>query len=253
MLDDRDFNHLVGAWVGEVGTLHAEIKNLPTEIDKVFKSTREKVDAFCVAVPIEISKTETIVSGLRNSLPNLADKEMKRAGDAAIEALAERVAEIANKVAGDAAAVERNKSYIRAVGFLSALLLVAGLVFGGGGYFLTRASAALIVKIAEKDLADANLLLENEKNRVDEKIVELEKRSAAETAKNSAAIGWAATRNGRLAKAFFDLGDGEAVATCGGTYLEKQIDNEKKTWCYAKRPELFGGKDNEVKDRWRIP
>jgi hypothetical protein len=253
MLDDRDFNHLVGAWVGEVGTLHAEIKNLPNEIDKVFKSTRQKVDAFCVAVPLEISKTETIVSGLRNSLPGLADKEMKRAGEAAIEALAGRIAGIAHKIAGDTAADERNKSYIRAVGFLSALLLVASLVFGGGGYFLTRASAALIVKIAEKDLAEANLLLENEKKRVDEKIAELETKSAAEIARNNAATGWAATPNGRLAKAFFDMGDGKAVATCGGTYLEKQIDSEKKTWCYAKRPELFGGKDNEVKDRWRIP
>lgn len=253
MLDDRDFNNLVGAWVGEVGTLHAEIKKLPAEIDNVFKSTREKVDAFCVAVPIGISKTETIVSGLRNSLPGLADKEMKRAGDAAIEALAERVAEIANKIAGDTAADERNKSYIRALGFLSVLLLVAGLVFGSVGYFLTRASAALIVRIAEKNLAEANLLLENEKKRVDEKIVELEKRSAAEIARNNAAIGWTATPNGRLAKAFFDMGDGKAVATCTGPHLEKEIDSEKKTWCYAKRPELFGGKDNEIKDRWRIP
>jgi len=253
MLDDRDFNHLVGAWVGEVGTLHAEIKNLPTEIDKVFKSTRQKVDAFCVAVPIEISKTETIVSGLRNSLPGLADKEMKRAGDAAIEALAERVAEIANKVAGDAAAVERNKSYYKAVGLVGAIVLLTILISGTSGYFLTRASAALIVKIAEKNLAEANLLLENEKKRVDEKIVELEKRSAAEIARNSAAIGWAATHNGRLAKAFFETGGGVIAATCKAKYLEKEIDSEKKTWCHAKRPELFGGEDNKFMSAWRIP
>jgi hypothetical protein len=49
------------------------------------------------------------------------------------------------------------------------------------------------------------------------------------------------------------MGDGKAVATCTGPHLEKEIDSEKKTWCYAKRPELFGGKDNEIKDRWRIP
>lgn len=253
MLDDRDFNNLVGAWVGEVGTLHAEIKKLPAEIDNVFKSTREKVDAFCVAVPDEISKTETIVSGLRSSLPGLADKEMKRASGAAIEGLAGRVAGIANKIAGDTAADERNKSYIRAVGFLSALLLVEGLVFGGGGYFLTRASAAFIVNIAEKNLAEANLLLENEKKRVDEKIAELEKKSANEIQKNQAAIGWAATPNGRLAKVFFENGGGLIAATCNAKYLEKEIDSKKKTWCHAKRPEFFGGEDNKFTSAWRIP
>ncbi|WP_426166316.1 hypothetical protein [Polaromonas sp. DSP2-3-2b2] len=206
-----------------------------------------------VTLDKQICKLHESVLSLGEALPGLANKEMKRAGDQAILALSGQVGTIAQKIAGDAAAVERNNSFVKATVFAIAGLLLCGLLFGGAGLLTAKSFASISVNAAERDLAEANLLLQNEKKRIDEKIVELEKKSADEIARNSAAIGWAATPNGRLAKAFFDTGGGAIAATCNAKYLEKEIDSEKRTWCYAKRHELFGGEDNKLTSAWRIP
>lgn len=206
-----------------------------------------------VTLDKQICKLHESVLSLGQELPGLANKEMKRAGDEAILALSGEVGKIAQRIAGDAADSERYYARNKAVGFVGAVVLLTALLFGGGGYLYATSMTASHLNAAERDLAKANLLLENANKRVDEKIIELEKNSANEILRNSAAVGWAATANGRLAKAFFDTGGGAIAATCNAKYLEKEVDSEKRTWCYGKRRELFGGEDNKTMSAWRIP
>lgn len=213
------------------------------------------------AVSLEISSSSSTVhdieklsaSAIREAsetFKKLANQEMKRAGDAAISSLSGEVGKIAQKIAGDAAATERYYARNKAVGFVAAVMLLTILLFGGGGYLFATSMTASHLNAAERDLAQANLQLENEKKRVDKKIADLEKKSANEIAKIRAASGWAGTPTGQLAKKFFDLGDGVYAATCSSTTWE--IRNTKSgKFCLPKRRDLFGGDDTLY--GWKIP
>lgn len=86
------------------------------------------------------------------SLPSAADKEMKRAGAAAVSALSEEIGKISKTVALESAAAERQKSFVWAAGSMTifgAAMYAAGLVLGsqsaggmGWGY-LTAISMAI--------------------------------------------------------------------------------------------------------------
>lgn len=203
-----------------------ELNTLTLMIDRLNGEIQEKIEAF----------------------PGAADKEMKRAGDAAINALSGQVGRIAQTVAGDAAAVERHLAFIKMASVAAAGVLFCGILFGGGGFLAAKSASSIRVDVAEKDLAQANLLLENQKKRVDEKIAELEKKSVDEIAKIRAASGWAGTPAGRLAKQFFDIGSGEAAAKCTGNTWDI-IETIEGKWCSPKRRDLIGGD----KHGWKIP
>lgn len=180
----------------------------------------------------------------------LANKEMKRAGDAAIEALSGEVGRIAQTVAGDAAAVERYNARTKAVGFVGAVVLLTALIFSGGGFLAAKSVSSVRVNAAEKDLAQANLLLENANKRVDATIAELAKKSADEISKIRAASGWAGTPTGQLAKNFFDIGSGIVAAACKGDTWDI-VETTEGNWCVPKRRDLIGG--DSQKYGWKIP
>lgn len=179
-----------------------------------------------------------------------ADQEMTRAGNKAVSSLSGEVGEIARKIAGDAAAVERYRARKKAVVFVSAIALLSGLVFGAGGFWAATSLSSSHVNVAERKLAEANLRLVIESKRVDAKIAELKQKSVDEIAKIRAAADWVATPDGQLAKKFFDLGNGVAAATCDSPVWEiRTVQNVK--WCHPKRRDLFGGNDDM--HGWKIP
>lgn len=206
-----------------------------------------------VTLDKQICKLHESVLSLGQALPDLANKEMKRAGDQAILALSGEVGKIAQRIAGDAADTERYYARNKAVGFVGAVVVLTASLFGGGGYLYATSMTASHLNAAERDLVQANVLLQNANKLTDEKIAELQKNSAIEIANIRATSGWAATPTGKLAKKFFDLGDGGYAAQCtghGNTWKVYTDENNVKR-CIPKRRDLFGGDSKEV--GWKIP
>lgn len=199
----------------------------------------------------EIEKlSASAISKASETFKELANNEMKLAGDSAIAALSGEVGKIAQKIAGDAADSERYYARNKAVGFVGAVVLLTALIFGGTGYLYATSMTASHLNAAERDLAQANLLLGNANKQVDEKTAILKKNYLAEIEGIRDASGWAGSPTGQLAKKFFDLGDGASAATCKSDTWEI-IDIKKDKWCVPKRRDLIGG--NTEKFGWKIP
>ena len=100
----------------------------------------------------KIARLDISLEDKIESLPSAADKEMKRAGAAAVSALSEEIGKISKTVALESAAAERQKSFVWAAGSMTifgAAMYAAGLVLGsqsaggmGWGY-LTAISMAI--------------------------------------------------------------------------------------------------------------
>lgn len=230
-----------------------DIRDLTTRLEEVASKVHASSET---AHEVEIL-AKSAISEAYETFKGLADKEMKRAGEAAISALSGQVGRIAQTVAGDSAAVERHNSLVKASVFASIGVIFCAFIFGGGGFLFAKSLSSSRVTSAERELVQANFQLENEKKRVDEKIVELEeksvgleKKSEDEIAKIRAASGWAGTPTGRLAKKFFDLGTGNQAATCNSDTWEIVEDKNKSKWCIPKRRDLIGG---DQQPGWKIP
>lgn len=163
------------------------------------------------------------------SLPAAAEREMNRAGKTAIGVLAQDVAAIANKIAGDVAATERNKS----LGWAGLAVIFCAILFGGAGFLIK----------SYKDKMDLDDMT---------KQVELANSNAqSETDAARKIAGWAGTAEGRLANDFFVNGSGSAAAKCDGkTWDKKQFKDG--TWCVPQSRPIFGGEGADVYG-WKIP
>lgn len=214
--------------LGDIGLVHNKVDNLKVKLDGLGTSIGIKMEA----------------------LPGLADKEMKRAGDAAIEALADRVAGIANTIAGDAAKTERNKSALKLTYTNLAALLLSAVIFGGAGYVYQEGVNAVNLSRAKDLVAEANAATEKATADLAAYQAVADKNAAAEIAKIRAASGWAGTPTGRLAKQFFDLGYGGLAATCKAEKWDIE-DRKEGKWCVPQRRDLIGG--DSQKYGWKIP
>lgn len=188
-----------------------ELNILTLRIDRLNGEIQQKIEAF----------------------PEAATKEMNRAGDAAIEALAGRVAGIANTIAGDVAKAERNKSTIKVTQLHIGALVLSAIVFGGVGLFLGNGINSVRLSNAKELVSEANKSAGQAK--VD---------AALEVEKIRAVSKWAGTPDGQFAKQFFDLG-GKKAALCDSKSWIAKVAKDKTRWC------VVGSEDQ--KDGWRIP
>lgn len=176
-----------------------------------------------------------------SSLKNTAAREMALASDAVIGELSRKVADIAQRVAGDAAAAERGKSFYLAVAALAA----SALIFGGTGYVVRMAADKTSMIVAKNEVTDANA-------RTASAIEKAEKKAASEIEGARKSIGWLGTDEGRLAKQFFDSGAGIIAAKCQGEKWDIKVDKNGQSWCIPKTRPLLGW-DNESQYGWKIP
>lgn len=180
-----------------------------------------------------------------DSLPGAADKEMKRAGDAAISALSVEVGRVAQQIAGDAAAAENSAAVARAARWAAVCVLVCLVFFGGTGYLLRMAADKVSIAQAAEMVAAANI-------RADATIAESEKNTSEAVLAARESAGWAGTEEGRLAKKFFDSGSGNAVVNCSSETWEIKTEKAGQKWCVPKSRPLFSW-NNEQQYGWKIP
>ena len=220
-------------------------------MESIEKTPRTRQEAFIldligdvVTLDQEIKNLSSSFDNFKNEAPKLADKEMQRASDSAIEALSARVAVIAQRIAGDAAETESRNAFVKASVYATAALLVCSLVLGGGGYALGKSISSFRVTAAEKE-ADS----------FKKQMLDLEKKSKDEIAKIQSSRGWLGTPSGILAKKFFESGDGEAVAQCADKAnweIKSRTAKSGKTvkYCFVKRKPFMG---DGPETGWVIP
>ncbi|MDD2742233.1 MAG: hypothetical protein PHV02_08160 [Rhodocyclaceae bacterium] len=164
-------------------------------------------------------------------LPGAAEKEMKRASDAAIASLSTQVGKIAKEIAGDSAAAERHNAFTKAASISVGAVILIGAFFGVSGYYLGEYSAKKKIDEAQAKVTAAEEDVENIRKTA----------------------GWAGTKEGKLAKAFFENGWGEKVATCNSpSWKIENVEKDGKPYkqCVLKAPPLFG---DAPKVGWFIP
>lgn len=179
--------------------------------------------------------TRTVIS----SLPGVADREIKRAGDAALGALSTEVGRIAQRLAGDAAAAEKSHAISFAAKWTVVGVLSCAIVFGSVGY-----GTRMLVDEVNINAAREAVAAVNEHAAATEK----QARDDIEAAKKS--IGWMGTQQGQLAKRFFDIGGGDIAARCDSPVWEI-VNGADGKYCIPNRRDLLGGDKNKY--GWKIP
>jgi hypothetical protein len=122
------FEALVAEWIGEVGQLHQSISGLPKALNETLAPT------LTLLKDAEIGLAKQI-----NSMPDKTDMEFKRASSESLAILAEEIGSIASKIAGDAAAAERNKSFQIAIIVFS----ICSIFFFSAGFVIANHSLQL--------------------------------------------------------------------------------------------------------------
>ena len=206
--------------LGDVGRLDEKIKSLPSVLNNALEPTKKELR------DIHLNLLEQIAS-----LPGAADKELKRASDEAIASLSTQVSKIAQEIAGDSAAAERHNAFTKAASISVGAFILIGAFFGVSGYYLGEYSAKKKIDEAQAKVTAAEEDVENIRKTA----------------------GWAGTKEGKLAKAFFDNGWGEKVATCNSpSWKIENVEKDGKPYkqCVLKAPPLFG---DAPKVGWFIP
>jgi len=222
----------------------AQIMGELHELTKKIEIQQAQMTAVAKAVAEQISR-----------LPGAADREMLRAGESVLAGLAGKVAEIAQRVAGDAAAAERYTALKWAWGGLGGAALVCSVVFGDAGFLAAKSAYAIRVSMAEKKMDAANQRADGaaavaEKNS-ESAIAASKRESDRNVAAAIAAAKWAATEEGKLARDFFSNKHGIWAAKCTSDKWEKRISNGE-TWCVPRSKPLFGWND-ATEYGWKIP
>lgn len=239
------FDALVGEWIGELGQVHQQVKQLPGAVSEALRPTRSMLNDAQTKLELQLA-----------SLPGAADKELKRAGDAAIASLATEVGKIAQKIAGDAAeatAADAKKS---------AAIWQGGMLIGGvlagviAAYLAVTGAHAINMSTAREKVAAAELRAEtaeaDAKKRADETIAAITEKSGAAVAAIAARNAWAATAAGRVAHQLAEAGDMRKIAGCEGKGWEKKKDASGVVWCYIPQSEgFFSG--TELVPQFRVP
>lgn len=159
----------------------------------------------------------------------------------------------------DAPETERNNSVLKVTGFAFASLLLCAVLFGGGGYLVGAATKTNEVSLASERarVAEAELAAVSTKanKSVEESTATLTKQYLGEIEKVRTAAGWAQTPDGRLAKKFFDLGDGAIAARCSADTWKEVEQKDNSIMCVPNRRGIFEifGEDNAKRYGWKIP
>lgn len=213
--ESRARDAIIAELLGDVGMLEEQIRHLPLVLEK------------------SVSKY------VREGLPGEASQVIDRAASNAVEMMSSQVVGIAQQIAGDTAAAERYKAFwVAAIG-----VLACAVTFGGAGFVVRMSVDKLSLMSASSQLEEANA-------RVDEATEVAEIRADQEIADIKKRAGWAGTKEGLLAKKFFESGAGAIAASCNSPTWEVVINNEGK-YCVPKRRPIFG--NGEEQYGWKIP
>jgi hypothetical protein len=167
---------------------------------------------------------------------------MEREAKKQVEQMSQQVGAIANRIAGDAAEASRHREERRAIFMAIVGVLVTAFIFGAAGWVLggwdSRESLLTAQKQAESEKARADAAIEAAKKEAADSIQEI---------RNTAS--WTGTKDGILAKRFFDIG-GSVAAKCASKQWDLMVDERGQKWCIPKRRSLIG---NDEISGWKIP
>ena len=231
--------------LGDVGRLDEKIKSLPAALNEVLEPTKKELRN------IQGNLLEQLAA-----LPGAADKELKRAGDAAIASLATEVGKIAQKIAGDAAKATAADAKKSAAIWQGGMLIGGVLVGAITAYLAVTGAHAINMSTARERIAAAEARAEtaesDAKKRADETIAAITEKSGAAVAAIAARNAWAATAAGRAAHQLAEAGDMGKIAGCSGKGWEKKKDASGVVWCYIPQSEgFFSG--TELVPQFRVP
>ena len=231
--------------LGDVGRLDEKIKSLPAALNEVLEPTKKELRN------IQGNLLEQLAA-----LPGAADKELKRAGDAAIASLATEVGKIAQKIAGDAAKATAADAKKSAAIWQGGMLIGGVLVGAITAYLAVTGAHAINMSTARERIAAAEARAEtaesDAKKRADETIAAISEKSGAAVAAIAARNAWAATAAGRAAHQLAEAGDMGKIAGCSGKGWEKKKDASGVVWCYIPQSEgFFSG--TELVPQFRVP
>ena len=231
--------------LGDVGRLDEKIKSLPAALNEVLEPTKKELRN------IQGNLLEQLAA-----LPGAADKELKRAGDAAIASLATEVGKIAQKIAGDAAEATAADAKKSAAIWQGGMMIGGVLVGSITAYLIAISAYAIKLSTAQEKAIAAELRAEtaeaDAKKRADETIAAISEKSGAAVAAIAARNAWAATAAGRAAHQLAEAGDMGKIAGCSGKGWEKKKDASGVVWCYIPQSEgFFSG--TELVPQFRVP
>ena len=222
----------------------AQIMGELHELTKKIETQQAQTAAVAKAVAEQISR-----------MPGAADREMQRAGESDLAGLAGKVAEIAQRVAGDAAAAERYTALKWAWGGLGGAALVCSVVFGGAGFLAAKSVYTIRVSVAERKMDAANQRANGAVAAAEKKsefaIAASKREGDKDVAAAIAAAKWAATDEGKLARIFFSSKHGIWAAKCTSAKWEKRT-RDGETWCVPRSTPMFGWSDT-TEYGWKIP
>ena len=224
---------LIHELIGDVGRLDDNIKSLPVTLNKVLEPTKK-----------ELREIQSNLLEQLAALPGAADKELKRAGDAAISSLSTEVGKISQRIAGDAAAAMAADAKIEAAKWQAGTLLVGLAVGVIGTYLAVTGAHAINMSTARDRVAEAERRAEtaeaDAQKRADDAISAISEKSGAAVAAVAARNAWASTAAGQVAHKLAAAGDLAKIAGCLGDGWEKKKDAKSgAVWCYIPQKDGF--------------
>lgn len=197
--------------------------------DKIGRAGVESLKDHSLALKVQ---AELVMAESQKSLIETARKSVS-------DIASTEIARVAEQLAGDVTARERNKFF-----WLAAVAMVINaFVFGGTGYALRMAADSINMSTAVAKVSEAN-------ERSNTAIAAAEKRAFDEIDATRKSNGWLGTDEGRLAMRFFDVGGGFIAAKCNSPVWDIIITEDGK-FCVPRRRDLMGGDKNKY--GWKIP
>ncbi len=224
---------LIHELIGDVGRLDDNIKSLPVTLNNILEPTKK-----------ELREIQSNLLEQLAALPGAADKELKRAGDAAISSLSTEVGKIAQRIAGDAAAATAADAKSTAAKWQGGIL-ISGFAVGCIGTYLALTGAnAMNMSTARDKVAAAEIRADtaeaDAKKRADDAIAAITEKSGAAVAAVAARNSWAATTAGQVAHKLAAAGDLGKIAGCSGDGWEKKKDAASgAVWCHIPQSDGF--------------
>lgn len=202
------------------------------EIDAITKRIDGQVELLVATNKSAALISETLQKTQRDSIATAekliaasAEREMQKAGEATIAALAESVAATARTLAGDAATTEKANAISFATKWVLVGVITLSSVSFGLGYGVRMVADDASLEAARIKVAEANAAAD---------AAEKEAQSRIDEYKQS--MGWLGTKEGQTAKKFFAHPSGMAAATCSSPVWEVQ-QGADGNYCIPKRRE----------------
>lgn len=231
-LSDRVAQQIMGEIDSITKQIDGQVELLATANRETRKSAALISEAVKEAQQEAIATTEKLIAAT-------ATQEMQKAGDATLKALSETVGRIAQRLACDTAAAEKAHAISFATKWVAAGVIACSVVFFVLGFGIKMLADEINLKTAREKVADAYALADAAQAKAEADISALRQ-----------SMGWMGTKEGQLAKKFFDGGAGVMAATCNSPEWDV-VEGADGRYCVPKRRDLIGG--DKEKHGWKIP